>query len=213
MPCTWGAAQVFAVRGFRFTHETVREWEERFAPLITAKLKAKRANQFSEKWRVDETYVKINGKEHYLYRAVDGLGNLIDVRLSATRAMAAAKAFFQQARQTIKNKPKVVITDKHGSYPRAIRTVLGKRVDHRQSKYLNNRLEQDHRGITQRYRPMGGLKTCESAARFCTTFDELRNYLRFRQYANEPVSVSQQRILFWKNFTWLRKEFTTTRCA
>ena len=205
--------EMFAVRGFRFTHETVRDWEARFAPLITAKLKAKRAQQFSEKWRVDETYLNINGKMHYLYRAVDGLGTLIDVRLSATRDMKAAKAFFQQAHQTIKNKPKVVITDKHASYPRAIRTVLGKKVEHRQSKYLNNRLEQDHRGITQRYRPMGGFKTFDSAARFCTAFDEQRNFFRYRHYANEPVSLSQQRILFWKNFTWLRIGFMTTRCA
>ena len=199
--------EMFAERGFRFTHEAARDWERRFAPLITAQLKAKRRFQHSEKWRVDETYIKIGGKQHYLYRAVDGVGTLIDVRLSATRAMDAAVAFFEQARKTVATKPKVVITDKHASYPKAIRKTLGRRVEHRQSKYLNNRLEQDHRGIKQRIAPIGGFKSFESAKRFCSSNAEQRNYFRYRTYADEPVPLSKQRSLYWQRFIALRKEF------
>ena len=203
--------EMFAERGFRFTHEAVRDWERRFAPLITTTLKAKRRYQHSEKWRMDEAYIKINGKQHYLYRAVDGVGTRIDVRLSETRDMAAAVAFFEQVRKTVATKPKTVITDKHVSYPKAIRQTLGRRVEHRQSKYLNNRLEQDHRGITQRIAPMGGFKTFESAKWFCSAYDEQRNYLRYRANADESVPLWKQRNLFWQRFSTLRKEFVITR--
>ena len=74
---------------------------------------------------MDETYITINGKQHYLYRAGDGVGTLIDMRLSATRDMDAAMAFFEQAPQTVATKPKTVITDNHAAYPNAIVKRLG----------------------------------------------------------------------------------------
>jgi putative transposase len=85
--------EMFAVRGYEFTHETVREWEARFAPLLSAQLKAKRRGHAGLSWYTDETYVKINGRWHYLYRAIDRDGNLVDTLLSKTRDLAAAKAF------------------------------------------------------------------------------------------------------------------------
>ena len=124
--------------------------------------------------------------------------------------MDAAVAFFEQAQKTVATKPKTVFTDKHASYPKAIRKTLGRRVEHRQSKYLNNRLEQDHRGIKQRIAPMGGFKSFASAKRFCSAYDEQRNYFRYRAYADEPVSLSKQRSLYWQRFIALRKEFVTT---
>jgi len=101
-------------------------------------------------WYVDETYLKVRGKWATLYRAVDRDGNLIDAMLSEHRDMAAAKAFFRSAKATTGFRPNRVTTDGHGSYPRAIRTTLGRTVRHRTSAYLNNRLEQDHRGIKGR---------------------------------------------------------------
>jgi transposase-like protein len=88
--------EMFLVRGYAFTHEAVREWEERFAPLLSAQLKAKRRGQAGKSWYVDETYVKINGQWHYLYRAIDRDGNLVDTMLSATRDLVAAKAFLNK---------------------------------------------------------------------------------------------------------------------
>src|SRR3978361_462339 len=99
---------------------------------------------------------------------------------SEHRDMAAAKAFFRSAERATGVTPDRVKTDGHDSYPRAIRTELGKDVRHRTSAYLNNRLEQDHRGIKGRYRPMCGFKCPRSAARFCRAYDELRNFLRPR---------------------------------
>ncbi len=129
-------------------------------------------------WHVDETYVKVQGRWCYLYRAIDQHGSLVDVLLSEHRDMAAAQAFFRSAQAVTGLTPDRVTTDGHDSYPRAIRTTLGKRVRHRCSRYLNNRLEQDHRGIKGRYRSMRGFKCPRSAARFCRAYDELRNFLR-----------------------------------
>src|SRR6476660_9219259 len=90
-------AEMFLVRGFVFTHETVRDWEERFAPLIADHLRTKRRGQAGTSWYVDETYLKVRGKWCYLYRAIDHEGNLVDSRLSEKRDMDAAKQFFAQA--------------------------------------------------------------------------------------------------------------------
>ena len=92
--------------------------------------------------------------------------------------------------------PDRVTTDGHDSYPRAIRTTLGKGVRHRTSAYLNNRLEQDHRGTKGRYRPMRGFKCPRSAARFCRAYDELRSFLRPRSRHHQYVSADCRRLQF-----------------
>ena len=120
--------EMFAVRGYEFSHETVRDWEARFAPLLTAQLRARRRGQAGKSWYVDETYVKVKGAWYYLYRAIDRDGNLVDTMLSKTRDMVAAKTFFKQAITTVGYKPERVTTDKHASYPRAIRRILGHKV-------------------------------------------------------------------------------------
>lgn len=87
-------AELFLLRGFAFTHEAVREWEERFAQLLAEQLRRKRSGQVSRRWFVDETYLKVKGKWCYLYRAIDKAGNLVDSMLSLTRDMSAAQRFF-----------------------------------------------------------------------------------------------------------------------
>ena len=116
--------------------------------------------------------------------------------LSEHRDVQAAKAFFRSARATMGYRPDRVTTDGHGSYPKAIRTVLGKAVQHRTSATLNNRLEQDHRGIKGRIRCMRGFKDYNAASRFCREHGELRDLLRPRRRHNQPVSVSLRRFRF-----------------
>jgi putative transposase len=116
--------------------------------------------------------------------------------VSEKRNMEAAQTFFKHAVAVVGFVPEQVTTDGHTSYPRAIHETMGCHVQHRTSKYLNNRLEQDHRGIKQRYYPMKGCGTFEAAARFCCTFDELRNYLYPRRTMGETVSLSKQRQAF-----------------
>jgi putative transposase len=91
--------------------------------------------------------------------------------------------------------PDQVTTDGHGSYPRAIRSTLGRRVVHRTSVYKNNRLEQDHRGVKGRIRCMRGFKGFLSAERFCRSYDELRCFLRSRTRHNQLVPASRRRLL------------------
>jgi putative transposase len=86
-------AEMFLERGWEFTHETVREWETRFAPLLAEQLCIRRRGQAGQSWYVDETYVRVKGKWCYLYRAIDADGNLVDSRLSEKRDMDAAKQF------------------------------------------------------------------------------------------------------------------------
>jgi len=134
-------AEMVLTRGFTFTHETVREWEERFAPLLTERLRAKRQGKAGKKWHADETYVKVDGRWRYLYRAIDADGNLVDSMLSETRDMEAAKRFFARARTVVGQVPEKVTTDGHDAYPRAIRETRGPDVRHRPSRYMNNRME------------------------------------------------------------------------
>jgi putative transposase len=180
-------AEMFLIRGIVFSYEAVRDWEAKLTPTMAEALRRRRRRKVGRSWYVDETYVKVQGRWCYLYRAIDTSGALVDVRLSETRDMAAAKAFFQSAKTVTGSTPARVTTDGHDSYPRAIRTELGETVRHRTNQYLNNRIEQDHRGIKGRYQPMRGFKSSSSAARFCRSFDELRNFLRPRSNRNQHV--------------------------
>jgi putative transposase len=96
--------------------------------------------------------------------------------LSATRDMAAAQRFFRNALAVAGQAPQQVTTDGHDSYPRAVREILGRNVEHRDNAYLNRRIEQDHRGTKQRYYPMLEFGVFPSAQRFCSAFDEVQQY-------------------------------------
>jgi len=172
--------EMFLERGFAFTHGFVRDWEMRFAPLLADKLRAKRKGQAGCSWHTDETYIKVGGLWKYLYRAIDREGNLVDSMLSEHRDMEAARRFFKGALEIAGQAPERVTTDGHDSYPRAIRETLGKDVLHRCNPYLNNRIEQDHRGVKQRYYPMRGFGNFDAASRFCRAFDEQHQYFRLR---------------------------------
>jgi len=136
--------EMFLLRGIVFSHEAVREWEAKLAPVLADELRRRRRGEGGagrRSWFVDETYLKVRGRWCYLYRAIDRNGDLVDTMLSEHRDMAAAQAFFRSARSATGMTPDRVTTDGHGSYPRAIRTTLGRRVAHRTSRYKNNRLE------------------------------------------------------------------------
>src|SRR6202034_1861924 len=171
-------AEMFLTRGFNFSYEAVRDWEAKLTPTLAEHLRRRRRGRVGSRWYIDETYIRVRGRWRYLYRAIDRDGALVDVRLSEHRELAAARSFFRSAKAVTGVTPDRVTTDGHDAYPRAIRTELGKQVRHRTSRYLNNRLEQDHRGIKSRCRPMLGMMSPVSAAHYCRGYDELRNFLR-----------------------------------
>jgi transposase-like protein len=129
--------EMFALRGMVFCHEAVRDWEAKLTPAMAEELRRRRRGKVGRSWYVDETYLKAAGRWCYVYRAFDSSGALVDVLFSERRDMAAAKAFFRSARTVTSIVPHRVTTDGHESYPRAIRTELGRTVRHRTSRYLS----------------------------------------------------------------------------
>ena len=192
-------SQIMLLRGFTVSHECIRRWEAKLLPVMGEALRRRprgTGRRSGQSWYADETYPKVHGHWCYLYRAIDRDGNLIDTMLSPTRDMKAAQRFFRSARSVAGFVPNWVTTDGHKSYPRAIRSTLGRNVRHRTSVYLNNRLEQDHRGIKGRIRCMRGFKEHDAAERFCREHDELRNFLRSRSRHNQYVSATRRRRRF-----------------
>jgi transposase-like protein len=197
-------AEMFLQRGIVFSHEAVRAWETKLAPVLAGELRRRRHGKGGARcrhWHVDETYLKVRGRWGYLYRAIDRDGNLVDTMLSEHRDMAAAQAFFHSAKAATGIIPERVTTDGHGSYPRAIRSTLGRRVVHRTSAYKNNGLEQDHRGVKGRTRCMRGFKSFDAAKRFCRGYDELRHFLRSRTRHNQHVPARRRRLLHLRRAT------------
>ena len=184
---------MFLTRGFIFSYEAVRDWEAKLTPTLAEHLRRRRKGRVGPSWYIDETYMQVRGRRRYLYRAIDRDGALVDVRLSEHRELAAARAFFRSAKAVTGVTPDRVTTVGHDAYPSAIRTELGQHVRHQTSRYLNNRLEQDHRGIKDRCRPMLGLKSTVSAAHYCRGYDELRNFRRCRCRMRQHVPAAVRR--------------------
>ncbi|HSH78871.1 MAG TPA: IS6 family transposase [Herpetosiphonaceae bacterium] len=151
----------FAERGLIVDHSTVYRWVQRFPPLFGKAARAHR-RPVGRKWRVDETYCRLNGKWTYIYRAIDEDGQVVDAYFSQRRNAGAAQTFFEHAINETGVKPERVTTDKAKCYPPALHKVLPG-VEHRTSKYLNNGMERDHGHLKQRCYPMRGFKQAASA--------------------------------------------------
>ncbi|MBT6538999.1 MAG: IS6 family transposase [Francisellaceae bacterium] len=150
--------ELMAIRGLYLSHQTVHNWVQTFGVEIGMKLRTRRKGQSGNKWHTDATYVKIPANWCYLYRAIDREGNLVDVYLSDTRDQVAAENFFKQAKVTTNITPIQITTDKEPALYPAINNVFPD-VKHRDSKYKNNIIEQNHRGIKSRYKVMKGFKS------------------------------------------------------
>jgi len=160
----------------------------------------KRWNRYARKagqsWRVDETYVKIRGRWVYLYRAVDRDGNTVDFRLSPKRGVAAAKAFLRKAVKTQGRAPTSVTLAGDAASHRAVRDMpaenrVWKNTKLRSSKYLNNMIEQDHRGVKSRIGPMLGFKDFDRAAVTISGI-ELLHRIRKEQFALGRLRIQGQ---------------------
>lgn len=134
--------EVMAKRGVQLTCETVREWCRKFGPLYAAQLRKKRA-KIGSKWHLDEVFLKMNGVQHYLWRAVDQNGATIDILVQPRRDRWAALHFFRKLLDATGRTPRVIVTDKLRSYAAAKQRILPT-VEHLQGRYLNNRAENSH---------------------------------------------------------------------
>jgi putative transposase len=158
--------EMMMIRGAKIDHATLQRWVKRFVCLIYKRVR-QRKKPVNGSWRMDETYIKLNGKWIYLYRAVDKEGNTIDFLLRAKRDAVAAKAFFRKAFKE-NGRPDKVTIDKSGSNKATLdhfnKDMPEKeKIEIRQAKYLNNIAEQDHRFVKKRTKPILGFKNFYSA--------------------------------------------------
>ncbi len=157
-------------RGVAVDHSTLNRWVLKYAPELDKRIR-RHLKPTNDSWRVDETYIKVRGVWKYLYRAVDSEGNILDFMLSAKRDGKAAARFFRKvlgAEHT--QAPRVITVDKNAAYPVAVdelkqEKTLKAETELRQSKYLNNVIEQDHRNIKRIVKPMMGFQSFNTARR------------------------------------------------
>ncbi|KVN38744.1 integrase, partial [Burkholderia ubonensis] len=151
--------EMMAERGVSVDHSTVHRWAIKLLPVLEKAFR-QRKRSVGKSWRMDETYIKVNGAWKYLYRAVDKDGNTIDFLLRARRDKAAARRYFEKSIAQ-NGAPETVTIDKSGANLAALKDINVTReqpIKIRQQKYLNNIVEQDHRAIKRRTRPMMGFK-------------------------------------------------------
>ena len=153
-------------RGFSVDHSTINRWVIHYSPQLEAAFRRKKKRS-GNRWRIDESYIKVKGQWKYYYRAVDKQGNTLDFLLSATRDIRAALRFLRKALKE-NGKPSLVNIDQSGANHAGLKQLNRDnktRIKIRQCKYLNNILEQDHRRIKRLTRPMLGFKNFHAAQR------------------------------------------------
>ena len=155
---------LLAERGINVTYAAIRLWCYKFGPKYSAKLKRKHRG-FGDTFFIDEVFVRIDGKQHYLWRAVDQDGEVVDVYLQKRRDAAAAKRFFKRLLKKHSDEPRKIVTDKLRSYGVAHRELMPDAI-HDTSKYANNRAELSHQPTRVRERGMRRFKSVQQAQRF-----------------------------------------------
>ena len=160
--------EMMAERGVVVTHTTIMRWVHQYSPIIEERIR-KHIRLTNDSWRMDETYIRIKGKNAYLYRAVDSEGKTVDFYVSEKRDKVTARRFFKKALKSKHNQhPRVITTDKYPATEIAIIEEiyygdLSCRTEHRMNQYLNNIIEQDHRFIKRKTNPMLGFVSYETA--------------------------------------------------
>ena len=165
--------ELLAKRGIIVTYETIRQWCRKFGPEYARKLK-RRQGRLGDIWHLDEVFVKISGERHYLWRAVDQDGDLIDILVQRYRNARAARRFFRKLLKGQGSQPWQMVTDKLKSYGAAHRTTMSS-VEHNTARYANNRAEVSHQPTRQRERQMRRFKSVGQAQRFLSVHGVVQN--------------------------------------
>lgn len=169
--------EMMSERGITVDHSTVHRWAMKLLPVLEKVFRGRKCT-VGKSWRMDETYIKVKGQWKYLYRAVDRDGNTVDFLLRARRDKRAAQRYFEQS-MVHNGVPETVTIDQSGANLAALKAINIEReppIRIRQRKYLNNIVEQDHRAIKRRIRPMLGFKKF-NCARILLTGIELMHMI------------------------------------
>jgi putative transposase len=194
--------EMMLARGVTVSHETIRQWTGKFGQAYANGLRRRRPRP-GDKWHLDEVFIKINGKTHYLWRAVDQDGNVLDILVQSRRNAKAATRFFRKLLTGLRYVPRVLVTDKLASYPVAHRRLM-RSVEHRRSKYLNNRAENSHQPTRQRERAMKRFTSPGHAQRFLSAFSGISPHFRPRRHrlgAREYRREMADRFTTWNEVT------------
>ena len=191
---------LLAERGITVSREAIRLWCIKFGAIYSRRLKRKHRG-YGDTFYIDEVFVKINGKQHYLWRAVDQDGEVVDVYLQAKRDGAAAKRFFRRMLRSGGTEPRKIVTDKLRSYGVAHRELIPDTI-HSTQQYENNRAEQSHESTRVRERGMRKFKSVKQAQRFLGAHAAVSNLFNLGRHL---ISAEHHRNLRISAFTeWSR---------
>lgn len=181
---------LLASRGARVSYETVRDWVARFGRQFAARIRRERPGA-ADKWHLDEVVISIKGKEHWLWRAVDANGDVLDILVQSRRNTSAAKRFFRKLMRCW-GQPRVLVTDKLGSYA-AAKAEIAPGIERRQHKGLNNRAEASHRHTRRREKIMGRFKSPGQAQQFLSAHDQIATLFRPKRHSLSARSYRHAR--------------------
>jgi len=192
---------LLAERGIIVSHETIRQWSQKFGAEYARKLK-RREGRLGDTWYLDEVFVTIQGERQYLWRAVDQDGDVIDILVQPRRDRRAAKQFFRKLLKGQGSEPRRLVTDKLRSYSAAHRAVMPS-VVHDTRRYASNRAEVSHQPTRQRERQMRRFKSTAQAQRFLSVHGVIQNLFRVGRHL---VSSANHRMLRDRSFRTWRQE-------
>lgn len=182
-------------RGIDITHETVRFWWNRFGPMFAGEIRRKRAQRMRAwpqwQWHLDEVFVKINGQTHYLWRAVDHEGEVLEAYVTKTRNRKAALKFLRKAMKRYGN-PHVVVTDRLRSYKSAMREI-GNAGRQETGRWLNNRAENSHQPLRRRERAMTRFRQMRSLQKFAAVHSSVHNLFNQERHLNRREIFKENR--------------------
>ncbi len=168
--------EMLAARGVKVTYEAIRLWCLKFGHQFASGIR-RRQGRLGDTWHLDEVFVSIKGTRHYLWRAVDQDGDVLDILVQRKRNTKAAKRFFRKLLKGLRYVPRKIVTDKLGSYSAARREVMPT-VEHVRDKGSNNRAENSHRVTRQRERQMRRFKSAGQMQRFLSAHGPINNVFR-----------------------------------
>ena len=171
-------------RGIDISHETVRFWWNRFGPMFAAEIRRKRADRMRAysnwQWHLDEVFVKINGEMHYLWRAVDHEGEVLESYVTKRRDRRAALKFIRKSMQRY-GQPHIIVTDKLRSYGAAMK-VIGNAQKQETGRWLNNRAENSHQPFRRRERAMQRFRSMRSLQKFSSVHSSVHNHFNLERH-------------------------------
>ena len=182
---------LLAEKSISVSYESIRLWCIKFGPAYARKLK-RRHSGFGDTFYLDEVFIKINGKQHYLWRAVDQDGEVVDIYVQSRRNGAAAEQFFKRLLRRHGGEPRTIVTDKLASYKVAQRELMPT-VHHNTAKYANNRAEQSHESTRFREQGMRRFKSLSQAQLFLTNHAAVSNLFNLGRHLTSASHYRRSR--------------------